>query len=114
MVGIGIRCVGLQRQNCRTLRMVGFALTMVDRKLFSMYPEEKLGGLINSSSLLWENVDELFQGIRKVMSFGTGCVSGSFLLPWTNACQRFWEMRCIFLQFCTHLKTIGNRFFSRN
>ena len=92
----------------------GFALTMVDRKLFSMYPEEKLGGLINSSSLLWENVDELFQGIRKVMSFGTGCVSGSFLLPWTNACQRFWEVRCIFLQFCTHLKTIANRFFSRN
>ena len=74
----------------------GFALTMLDRKQFSMYPEEKLGGLINSSSLLWENVDELFQGIRKVMSFGTGCVSGSFLLPWTNACQRVWEVRFFF------------------
>ena len=70
----------------------GFALAMIDRKEFSMYPEEKLGGLINSPSSQWGNVDDLFQGIRNVMSSGTGCVSGSFILPWTNACQRFWEV----------------------
>jgi hypothetical protein len=29
----------------------GFALAMIDRKRFSMYPEEKLGGLINFPSL---------------------------------------------------------------
>ncbi len=70
----------------------GFALAMIDRKEFSIYPEEKLGGLINSSSSQWGNVDDLFQGIRNVMSSGPGCVSGSFIPPWTNACQRFWEV----------------------
>ena len=74
----------------------GFALAMIDRNKFSMYPEEKLGGLINSPSSQWDNVDELFQGIRNVMSSGTGCVSGSFHLSWTNSCQRFWEVMLCF------------------
>ena len=70
----------------------GFALAMIDRHEYSMYPEEKLGGLIDSPSAQWDNVDELFQGIRNVMSSGTGCVSGSFSVAWTDACQRFWEV----------------------
>ena len=74
----------------------GFALAMIDRKKFSMYPEEKLGGLINFPSSQWDNVDELFQGIRNVMSSGTGCVSGSFHLSWTKSCQRFWEVMLCF------------------
>ena len=82
----GSRGSGSQTGTC------GFALAMIDRKQFSMYPEEKLGGLINSPSSQWDNVDELFQGIRNVMSSGTGSVSGTFILPWTNACQRFWEV----------------------
>ncbi len=65
---------------------------MIDRKQHSMYPEEKLGGLINFLSAQWDNVDELFQGIRNVMSSGTGCVSGSFSIAWTDVCQRFWEV----------------------
>ncbi len=70
----------------------GFALAMIERDEYSMYLEEKLDGLINSPSAQWDNVDELFQGIRNVMSSGTGCVSGSFSVAWTDACQRFWEV----------------------
>ena len=70
----------------------GFALSMIKRKHFCMYPEERLGGLIKSPSSQWGNVDELFQGIRNVMSSGTGFVSGSFCVPWTHACQLFWEV----------------------
>ena len=71
----------------------GFSLAMIDRKEHCMYPEERLGTLINSPSSQWDNVDDLFQHIRNVMSGGGGCVSGSFCMQWTNACQRFWEVR---------------------
>jgi hypothetical protein len=57
----------------------GFSLAMTDRKEHCMYPEERLGTLINSPSSQWDNVDELFQHIRSEMSGGGGCVSGSFL-----------------------------------
>ena len=70
----------------------GFSLAMIDRKQHCMYPEERLGTLINSPSSQWKNVDELFQLIRNVMTLGTGSVSGSFSMQWTNACQRFWEV----------------------
>jgi len=71
----------------------GFSLAMIDRKEHCMYPEERLGTLIISPSSQWDNVDDLFQHIRNVMSGGGGCVSGSFCMQWTNACQRFWEVR---------------------
>ena len=71
---------------------IGFALALIERKRYSMYPEEKLGGFIHSPSSQWDNVDDLFQGIRNVMSSGTGCVSGSFSVAWTDGCQRFWEV----------------------
>jgi hypothetical protein len=84
-----------KRSSSATEKIVsGFALAMIKRKHFCMYPEERLGGLIKSPSSQWGNVDELFQGIRNVMSSGTGFVSGSFCVPWTNACQLFWEV-CI-------------------
>ena len=70
----------------------GFALAMTDRKEHCMYPEERLGTLTNLPSSQWDNVDGLFQLIRNVMTLGTGSVSGSFSMQWTNACQRFWEV----------------------
>jgi hypothetical protein len=71
----------------------GFALAMTDRKEHCMYPEERLGTLTNLPSSQWDNVDELFQHIHNLMSGGGGFVSGSFCMQWTNACQRFWEVR---------------------
>ncbi len=74
-------------------RVSGFALSMIKRKHFGMYPEERLDGLIKSPSSQWGNVDELFQGIRNVMGSGTGFVSGSFCVPW-RPCDVFsWSKR---------------------
>jgi hypothetical protein len=69
-----------------------FALEIIDRKSCVMYPEEILGGVINSTSSQWENVEQLFQGIRDIMSSGTGYTSGTFSIAWTNGCQKFWEV----------------------
>ena len=56
----------------------GFRLKMLDRKLSIMYPEERLGGYINSASAQWQVIDGLFQGMRDVMSSGTAYTSGTF------------------------------------
>jgi hypothetical protein len=66
-----------------------------------MYPEEKLGGLINSPSSQWDNVEKLFDGFRDIMSSGTGFTSGSFCVQWTLSCQQFWEVvGTIIVFFC--------------
>ena len=70
----------------------GFRLKMLDRKLSIMYPEERLGGFINSASAQWQVIDALFQGMRDVMSSGTAYTSGTFSIAWTNSCQKFWEV----------------------
>jgi hypothetical protein len=70
----------------------GFQLKMLDRKLSIMYPEERLGGFINSASAQWQVIDALFQGMRDVMSSGTAYTSGSFSIAWTNSCQKLWEV----------------------
>ncbi len=67
----------------------GFALQMIDRKRFVMYPEDKLGGVISSASSQWKNVEQLFQGIRDIISSGTEYTSGTFSIAWTNGCQKF-------------------------
>ena len=69
-----------------------FVLSILPRKRFCMYPEEKLGGLINSPSSQWDNVEKLFDGFRDIMSSGTGFTSGSFCVQWTLSCQQFWEV----------------------
>lgn len=70
----------------------GFRLKMLDRKLSIMYPEERLGGYINSASAQWQVIDGLFQGMRDVMGSGTAYTSGTFSIAWTNGCQKFWEV----------------------
>jgi hypothetical protein len=81
----------------------GFHLKLLDRKQCVMYPEEALGGFINSASAQWQVIDALFQGMRDVMRSGTAFTSGTFSIAWTNACQKFWG--CIFhmLFFCSPL-----------
>ena len=73
----------------------GFLLKMLDRKLCIMYPEERLGGYINSASAQWQVIDGLFQGMRDVMGSGTAYTSGTFSIAWTNGCQKFWEVNLV-------------------
>ncbi len=69
-----------------------FLLSMLHRKHFCMYPEEKLGGLINSPSSQWDNVEKLFEGFCDIMSSRTAFTSGSFCVQFTLSCQQFWEV----------------------
>ena len=57
-----------------------------------MYPEEKLGPGLQSASIMWEHVEEIFVGIRDVMVKNGTARSGSFSLQWTTACMAFFEV----------------------
>ncbi len=58
-----------------------------------MYAEERLGRNINSAGIMWEMIEEVFQGIRTVMSKSGRARSGSFNLMWSSALLSFWEVR---------------------
>ena len=62
---------------------------------FCMYPEERLGKNINSSAMMWEMIEEVFQGIRHVMSGSGRARSGSFRMMWSASLQQFWEVRVL-------------------
>ena len=58
-----------------------------------MFAEERLGRNINSAGIMWEMIEEVFQGIRTVMSKSGRARSGSFNLMWSSALLSFWEVR---------------------
>ena len=62
---------------------------------FCMYAEERLGRNINSAGMMWEMIEEVFQGIRTVMSDSGRARSGSFRLTWSSSLQQFWEVRML-------------------
>ena len=59
---------------------------------FCMYPEERLGMQINSASIMWEMVEEVFHGVRTVMRDKGRARSGSFSMVWSSALQEFWKV----------------------
>ena len=59
---------------------------------FCMYAEERLGRNLNSAGMMWEMVEEVFHGIRKVMSESGRARSGSFRMTWSTSLQKFWEV----------------------
>ena len=62
-----------------------------------MYPEDALGGGAQSASIMWERVENLFQGIRDLMKTHGNARSGSFSIQWTAACMSFIEVRFFLL-----------------
>ncbi len=90
----------------------GFHLNLLDRKRCLMYPEDKLGGFINSASAQWQVVDALFQGMREIMRSGTTFTSRTFSIAWTNACQN--SGSCVFYKFCVVNLSLTEFFFIRN
>ena len=44
---------------------------------FCMYPEERLGFHLNSASMMWEMVEFVFEGVRRVMRDNGRARSGS-------------------------------------
>ena len=77
----------------KSLEKGTFIFKEIPRKHFWMYPEDALGGGVQSASILWERVESLFQGIRDVMQKNGNSRSGSFSMPWTAACMTFIEVR---------------------
>jgi hypothetical protein len=45
-----------------------FSFKKIRRVNFYMYPEDALGGGVQSSSIMWEQIENVFRGIRTVMS----------------------------------------------
>jgi hypothetical protein len=59
-----------------------------------MYPEERLGMEINSASMMWEDVEEIFSRIRGCMSAGRqGTSSATFTMPILETVFAFWRVR---------------------
>jgi hypothetical protein len=62
-----------------------------------MYPEERLGMNINSAAMMWETVESVFEGVRRVMRDNGRARSGSFSMMWSVTLQQFWEVSIIFI-----------------
>ncbi len=77
--------------------------TKIRRSTFYMYPEDALGGGVQSASIMWERIEILFQGIRDLIKTHGNARSGSFSIsiPWTAACMSFIEVRFFVCQ-CIH------------
>ena len=59
---------------------------------FCMYPEERLGMYLNSASMMWAMVDDVFEGVRRVMRDNGRARSGSLSMKWSATMQQFWQV----------------------
>jgi hypothetical protein len=57
-----------------------------------MYPEERLGFHLNSASMMWEMVEFVFEGVRRVMRDNGRARSGCLTMVWSVVLQQFWEV----------------------
>ena len=74
-----------------------------------MYAEERPGRNINSAGIMWEIIEEVFQGIRTVMMSKSGRArSGSFNLMWSSALLSFWEVRDYYTLSLTPNKALNS------
>ena len=58
-----------------------------------MYPEDFLGMELNSPSMMWEHIDDIFHKVRVFMSSGRqGATSASFSMPLLCTVYDFWQV----------------------
>ena len=70
-----------------------FTLSQLPRTEFCMYPEERLGMELNSASMMWEHVEDIFKRIRGCMSSGRqGTSSATFSMPLLGTVYDFWKV----------------------
>jgi hypothetical protein len=70
-----------------------YTFTLMPRATLVMYPEERYGMEINSSSIMWEHVEEVFTSIRQCMSSARhGTASASFKLTCLACAHSFWKV----------------------
>ncbi len=77
-----------------------FLLSPLPRRMFTMYPEEKFGMLINSPSIMWEHVEDVIIKIRQCMSSARqGTSSASFTMSCSVFTYAFWKVH---FPLCVH------------
>jgi hypothetical protein len=59
---------------------------------------------LNSASMMWENVEAVFEGIRGVMRANGRARSGSFAMVWSAALQQFLEVIATCIIFHKHIE----------
>jgi hypothetical protein len=70
-----------------------FRLAPLARSDFVIYPEDRSGLDLNSPSMMWEHVDEIFSRIRECMSSARqGTSSASFRMPCYAHAHAFWKV----------------------
>jgi hypothetical protein len=70
-----------------------FTLSVLPRQGFCMYPEERLGMELNSASMMWESIEDIFSRIRGCMSSGRqGTSSATFSMPLLATVYGFWRV----------------------
>ena len=70
-----------------------FELARLPRNAFCMYPEHILGMELNSPSMMWEHIDDIFHKVRVCMSSGRqGTTSASFSMPLLCTVYDFWQV----------------------
>ena len=69
-----------------------FTFRKIARSTFYMYPEEALGSRVQSASIMWEQIERLFNNIRNVMRKSGSARSGSLSMEWTAGCMNFVEV----------------------
>jgi hypothetical protein len=70
-----------------------YALALLPRSEFCMYPEELLGMELNSASIMWEHIEDIFLKLRVCMSSGRqGTSSGTFSMPMLSTVFDFWRV----------------------
>ena len=78
---------------CQDLMSKRFTLARLPRTSFSMYPEVKLGMEINSPSMMWAQIDDIFHKVRVCMSCGRqGTTSARFSMPLLCTVYDFWQV----------------------
>ncbi len=77
-----------------------YTFTLMPRATLVMYPEERSGMELNSSSIMWEQVEEVFINIRQCMSSARhGTASASFKLTCLASTHAFWKV----VWYCFHV-----------
>jgi hypothetical protein len=75
-----------------------YSFALLPRSGFCMYPEERLGMGLNSASMMWEHLDDIFQKLRACMSAGRqGTTSATFTMPLLCTVYDFWQVAITFL-----------------
>ena len=78
-----------------------YLLSPLPRRMFTMYPEDKFGMIINSPSIMWEHVEDVFRKIRQCMSSARqGTSSASFTMSCSVSAYAFWKVHIPLSVYC--------------